>query len=104
MRLNERFKDIFPEGTFRVVPEDWKSQLKFSGLDQGLRIRSLRNPSKKMSKSDGDPAGFITLMEDPKSAVKKIMAASTDSEGVIRFNWKTQPGISNLLQMLALFQ
>jgi tryptophanyl-tRNA synthetase len=104
LRLNERFKDIFTDGVFPVVPSDWKSQLKFSGLGQGLRIRSLRNPTKKMSKSDGDPAGFIALLEDPKSAAKKIMAATTDSEGVIRFDWKTQPGITNLLQMLALLQ
>lgn len=104
LRVNERFKDVFPDGVFPVVPADWKAQLKFAGLDQGLRIRSLRNPSKKMSKSDTDPAGYIMLNEDPKTAAKKIMAATTDSEGVITFDWKTQPGISNLLQMLALLQ
>lgn len=104
LRLNERFKDILPDGVFPTVPLEWKKQLAFSSLDQGLRIRSLRNPAKKMSKSDEDSAGFITLLEDPQKAAKKIMAATTDSEGIIRFNWKTQPGISNLLQMLALLQ
>jgi tryptophanyl-tRNA synthetase len=104
LRLNERFRDVFPEGVFTTVPVDWKAQLKFSGLDQGLRIRSLRNPAKKMSKSDEDSAGFVTLMDDPKRAAKKIMAATTDSEGVVRFDWKRQPGVTNLLQMLALFQ
>lgn len=103
MRVNEKFKDVFPDGVFQTVPVDWKSQLTFSGLDQGLRVRSLRNPTKKMSKSDTDPAGFVLLNDDPKRAAKKIMAATTDSEGVIRFDWKTQPGITNLLQMLALF-
>ena len=102
LRVNEKFKDVFPEGVFTTVPSDWKTQLKFSGLDQGLRVRSLRNPTKKMSKSDTDPAGFVLLNDDPKRAAKKIMAATTDSEGVIRFDWKTQPGITNLLQMLAL--
>lgn len=104
LRLNERFKDVHPEGVFTTVPADWKAQLKFSGLNQGLRIRSLRNPAKKMSKSDEDSAGFVTLTEDPKRAAKKIMAATTDSEGVIRFDWKAQPGITNLLQILALLQ
>lgn len=104
LRINERFKDVFADGIFKVVPMDWKAQLKFSGLDQGLRIRSLRNPAKKMSKSDADSAGYISLMDEPRSAAKKIMAATTDSEGVIRFDWKNQPGITNLLQMLSLLQ
>jgi tryptophanyl-tRNA synthetase len=102
LRLNEKFKDVFPEGVFQTVPVEWKRQLKFSGLDQGLRIRSLRNPDKKMSKSDADPAGYVTLLDTPQRAAKKIMAATTDSEGVIRFDWGNQPGITNLLQMLAL--
>jgi tryptophanyl-tRNA synthetase len=104
LRMNERFKDVFPDGLFPVVPVDWKAQLRFSGLDQGLRIRSLRNPAKKMSKSDVDSAGYVTLLDDPKRASKKIMAATTDSDGVIRFDWKNQPGVTNLLQMLALLQ
>jgi tryptophanyl-tRNA synthetase len=102
LRLNEKFKDVFPEGVFQTVPVEWKRQLEFSGLDQGLRIRSLRNPDKKMSKSDADPAGYVTLLDTPQRAAKKIMAATTDSEGVIRFDWGNQPGITNLLQMLAL--
>lgn len=104
LRINERFKDVFPQGVFATVPVDWQSQLKFAGLNQGVRIRSLRNPHKKMSKSDDDAAGFIALSDDPKKAAKKIMAATTDSEAVIRFDWKAQPGITNLLQMLALLQ
>lgn len=104
MRINEKFKDRFHDGVFQTVPLDWEQQLKFSGLNKGLRIRSLRNPEKKMSKSDADPAGFITLLDDPKKAAKKIMAATTDSEGVIRFDWKRQPGVTNLQQILALLQ
>lgn len=104
LRLNERFKDVFSDGVFTTVPADWQAQLKFAGLNQGVRIRSLRNPAKKMSKSDEDTAGFITLSDDPKKAAKKIMAATTDSEAIIRFDWKRQPGITNLLHMLALLQ
>lgn len=104
LRLNEKFKNVFPDGVFKTVPLEWKTQLEFAGLNQGLRIRSLRNPRKKMSKSDADPAGFITLLDDPKAAAKKIMAATTDSEGIIRFDWAAQPGITNLLQILALMQ
>ncbi len=102
LRLNEKFKDIFPNGVFQTVPLEWNKQLSFSGLNQGLRIRSLRTPEKKMSKSDADPAGVITLNDDPKVAAKKIMSATTDSLGVIRFDWKKQPGVTNLMQILAM--
>ncbi len=102
LRINERFKDVFSDGVFQTVPVDWKKQLSFSGLNQGLRIRSLRNPDKKMSKSDSDAAGAVLLSDDPTKAAKKVMAATTDSLGVIRFDWKKQPGVTNLLQILAM--
>jgi len=104
IRINEKFKDVYPEGVFTTVPVYWKAQLEFSGLSKGLRIRSLKNPNNKMSKSDSDTTGFITLLDSPEKAYKKIMAATTDSKGVIRFDWYLQPGVTNLLQMLALFQ
>jgi tryptophanyl-tRNA synthetase len=78
------------------------SQVKFMGLDKGLRIRSLTEPSKKMSKSSTNEKSKISLNDDPKQAMKKIMSATTDSEGVIRFDMVNQPGISNLMQIEAL--
>jgi len=42
------------------------------------------------------------LADDPEVARKKIMSATTDSLGEINFNWETQPGITSLLQILAL--
>ncbi len=97
IRLNNKFdQELF------VVPEDWNKQLEFSQRDTGVRIRSLRNPEKKMSKSIDDPSGTIMLSDNPSEAAKKIMRAETDSLGEIRFDFKERPGISNLLQMLAL--
>ena len=55
-----------------------------------------------MSKSINDPAGTILLSDSPAEASKKVMSATTDSFGEIRFDYKERPGISNLLQMLAL--
>ncbi|MBB1567757.1 tryptophan--tRNA ligase, partial [Candidatus Saccharibacteria bacterium] len=40
--------------------------------------------------------------DTPAQARKKIMAATTDSLGVINFDWQRQPGITNLLQLLAI--
>ncbi|MGD8373893.1 MAG: tryptophan--tRNA ligase [Candidatus Woesebacteria bacterium] len=102
IRINNKFEDVFSDGVFKVIPENWDKQLEFSQRDRGVRIRSLRNPEKKMSKSVSDPAGTIGLLDDPKDAAKKIMSATTDSVGSINYDWQAQPGISNLIQILAL--
>lgn len=96
MRLNNRFGEIF------TVPYEWKKQLEFTGLDRGVRIRSLRNPEKKMSKSVEDPAGTIMLSDTPEEASSKIMSATTDSLGSINYDWDKQPGVTNLLEILTL--
>ncbi|MDB5161299.1 MAG: trpS [Candidatus Saccharibacteria bacterium] len=96
IRLNNRFGDLF------VVPEPADKQLSFSERDNQVRIRSLRTPEKKMSKSVEDPAGTILLKDKPEEAAAKVMAATTDSVGVINFDWEKQPGVTNLLQILAL--
>lgn len=95
-RMNNKFGELF------TVPENWKAQLEFASLDDGIRIRSLSNPDKKMSKSISDPRGTILLNDDPADAAKKVMSATTDSVGTIHFDWDAQPGITNLLQILAL--
>ena len=95
-RLNSKFGSIF------VIPEETKKQAEFFGQEAPLRIRSLRNPDKKMSKSISDPAGTILLIDNPAEAAKKVMSATTDSVGSINFDWQNQPGITNLLQILAL--
>ncbi len=98
IRINNKFeKDIF------VIPEPWDKQLKFADRDNGVRIRSLRNPEKKMSKSVEDPAGTILLSDSPNEAAKKIMGATTDSFEDIQYDYQKRPGISNLLDMLSLF-
>lgn len=95
-RFNNKFGDIF------VVPEDTKHQTSFIERDNGLRIRSLTDPQKKMSKSSADEKSKILLNDAPEVAAKKIMSATTDSVGSIHFDWDTQPGITSLLQILAL--
>ncbi|NBU33674.1 tryptophan--tRNA ligase [bacterium] len=96
IRLNNKFGDIF------IVPKDWKHQLQFSKRLEGARIRSLRNPSQKMSKSVSDPTGTILLTDTPEAAAKKVKSAETDSVGKINWDWNNQPGITNLLQIYEL--
>lgn len=95
-RFNNKFGDIF------TIPEATKAQTQFIQRDSGLRIRSLTDPTKKMSKSSTDEKSKILLIDNPDVASKKIMSATTDSLASIRFDWDNQPGITSLLQMLAL--
>ena len=96
IRMNNKFGGIF------TVPEDNAEQTEFAGRNEPVRIRSLRNPEKKMSKSVEDPAGIIMLGDDPEDAAQKVMSATTDSDGTINYDWQKQPGVTNLLQILAL--
>jgi len=95
-RMNRKFGDLF------IVPKPVIQQHQFFGKDQGLRIKDLVNPAKKMSKSDESGKGIIFLSDDPKSAHKKIMSATTDSIGKVQYDKENQPGISNLLEILTL--
>lgn len=97
-RINNKFGDIF------TVPEPVANQHKFFGNDQGLRIKDLIDPTKKMSKSDESDRGVIFLGDTPEAAAKKIMGATTDDKAEIHFDRINQPGISNLLEILALLQ
>lgn len=99
-RMNHKFHDVYPDNLF-VVPEATERQVAFAKRDKGIRIRSLANPEKKMSKSIKDPRGTILLSDEPAVAAKKVMSATTDSFGSVKFDWENQPGVTNLLQILA---
>lgn len=96
MRFNNRFGEIF------TVPAKTSEQVKFMEVENAIRIRDLLNPEKKMSKSTAAENSKIMLDDEPEKAAKKIMSATTDSLGKIKFDMFNQPGISNLLQIEAL--
>lgn len=95
-RMNNRFGELF------VVPDAVKDQHAFFGTEQGLRIKDLVDPSKKMSKSDETGKGVIFLIDTPDAARKKIMSATTDDRAQVNYDKTNQPGISNLLEILTL--
>lgn len=97
-RMNSRFGEIF------TLPKQVNDQHKFFQKDQGLRIKDLSDPSKKMSKSTESDKGVIFLNENVESAKKKIMSATTDSLNKVVYDPKNQPGISNLLEIYALIK
>ncbi|HJQ09344.1 MAG TPA: tryptophan--tRNA ligase [Candidatus Saccharimonadales bacterium] len=96
IRMNSQFGGLF------TVPLPVPKQHEFFGKDQGLRIRDLLEPLKKMSKSDETGKGVIFMSDTPEAATKKIMSATTDSFGEIKYDIKERPGVANLLQILAL--
>ncbi|MBQ7201782.1 tryptophan--tRNA ligase [Candidatus Saccharibacteria bacterium] len=96
IRFNNKFGEIF------TVPAKTEDQVKFMEVEKAIRIRDLLNPEKKMSKSTVAEGSKIMLDDDPAKAAKKIMSATTDSLGKIKFDMFNQPGISNLLQIEAL--
>ena len=97
-RFNRKYNEIF------TLPAEPKAQIEFmsTGGNDGIRIRDLQNPEKKMSKSNPAPNSKIMLSDEPTTAAKKIMSATTDSLGKIQYDMFNQPGISNLLQIEAL--
>ncbi len=85
-RINNKYKKTFvvPEGRF---------------LKEGARIMALDDPTKKMSKSAENIHSRISLLDEPSKIKKSIMKATTDSEGIIKFDIENKPGISNLLNI-----
>ena len=89
-RMNNRYGDTFvmPDGRF---------------LKEGAKIMALDDPTKKMSKSAENPLSRISLLDDDAKIKKAIMKATTDSEGVVKFDPENKPGISNLMTIYSVF-
>ena len=88
-KFNRMFGKTFPE------PQPLLSE-------EGDKIASLQEPTKKMSKTDNEKS-YISLYDTPESIKKKIMAAVTDTGKEIKYNPKKKPGISNLLVIYSKF-
>jgi tryptophanyl-tRNA synthetase len=88
-KFNRRFGETF------VLPKEKLPRT-------GSRIMSLSEPTKKMSKSDSNKAGSITLFDSPEEIRKKIKSAVTDTYKTIKYDKEKRPGISNLLTIYAI--
>lgn len=87
-RFNARYGETFtvPEG---IRPES------------AARIMDLAEPTAKMSKSSASAAGRIGLLDPPEAIRRTISRAVTDTLGVVRHDRVNQPGVTNLLEILA---
>ena len=86
-----RINNKYGENTF-VVPDG-----RF--LKTGARVMALDDPTSKMSKSAPNEKSRISLLDEDNKIKKAIMSATTDSEGIIRFDIENKPGVSNLLSI-----
>lgn len=68
-RFNQAYGDTF------VVPDGY-----IPAANEGAKIMSLQEPTKKMSKSDENPNAFITILDDKDTIVRKFKRAVTDSD------------------------
>lgn len=67
------------------------------------RVMSLRDASKKMSKSDPQEMSRIELSDPPDIIKSKIQKAVTDSEKHISYDPQSRPEMSNLINIYAEF-
>ena len=92
--IAERFNQIHP-GTF-TVPEPVISK-------HGMKIMSLAEPTKKMSKSDENPNAVVYILDDRDTIIRKFKRAVTDSGADVRFDPQEKPGVSNLMTVYSCF-
>ncbi|XP_041858588.1 tryptophan--tRNA ligase, mitochondrial [Melanotaenia boesemani] len=85
--FNHRFGNLFPEP--------------HALLSSTRKVKSLRDPSAKMSKSDPHTMATITITDSPDDIVFKIRRAVTDFTSEVTFDPETRPGVSNLVTIHA---
>lgn len=65
------------------------------------RVRDLADPGRKMEKSAGNGPGVVYVLDPPEVIRRKVRRAVTDTEGEVRYDPERQPGVANLLEILA---
>src|SRR5207244_6494133 len=88
LRFNHRYGDTF------VLPEALIRPL-------GAKIQDLQEPARKMSKSSDSPQGTLLVLDPPDVIRRKIRRAVTDPGTEVVFDPEGKPGVSNLVQILA---
>jgi tryptophanyl-tRNA synthetase len=87
-RFNGRFGETFkvPGGVFP---------------DEGARIKNLQEPERLMSTTRGAPQGVVRMIDPPDVVRKKFKTAVTDSGTEVRHDPDEKPGVSNLIEIMA---
>ena len=83
IRFNNIYGDVF------TVPDAYIPKA-------GARVKSLQDPTKKMSKSDDNVNAWVAILDSKDDIIRKFKRAVTDSDYEIRMS-EDKPGISNLI-------
>lgn len=83
IRFNNIYGDVF------TVPDAYIPKA-------GARVKSLQDPTKKMSKSDDNANAWVAILDNKDDIIRKFKRAVTDSDNEIRMS-EDKPGISNLI-------
>ena len=89
VRFNNSYSDTF------TVPEGYIQKT-------GMKIMSLAEPTKKMSKSDTNPNASVGILDSRDDIVRKFKRAVTDSDTVVRYA-EGKDGINNLMSIYSCF-
>ncbi|KAI9887760.1 MAG: Tryptophan--tRNA ligase, mitochondrial [Watsoniomyces obsoletus] len=87
--LASKFGDLFPSPKTLLAP--------------AKRVRSLRDPTVKMSKSQGHEMSRIMLTDTPSIIDSKIRGARTDMDSSVTYDPSQRPGVANLIELLSEF-
>ena len=87
--IAQRFNQV--HGDTFIVPEPYIAKT-------GAKVMSLQSPEKKMSKSDENPNGSISVLDDRDTIIRKFKRAVTDSEALIAYR-EGKDGINNLMSI-----
>lgn len=91
--IAERFNGVYGQ-TF-TVPEGFIPEM-------GKKISSLSDPTRKMSKSDENPNGYVALLDDRDTIIRKFKRAVTDSGSEVVFA-EGKDGVNNLINIYSCF-
>lgn len=84
-RFNQKYGELFK------VPDPYIPEV-------GARIKSLQDPTKKMSKSDENPNSCILILDEKDVIIRKFKRAVTDSDTCVRYG-EGKDGINNLMSI-----
>ncbi|PPK70177.1 tryptophan--tRNA ligase [Actinokineospora auranticolor] len=87
-RFNSTFGEVFTVPRAVMAPT-------------AARVMDLSDPTRKMSKSTQDSAGVVFLLDEPDLVRRKITRAVTDNEARLEYRPSSQPGLANVLEILA---
>ncbi|XP_053973243.1 tryptophan--tRNA ligase, mitochondrial isoform X1 [Hylaeus volcanicus] len=85
--FNKKFGDTFP------IPHSLIND------DASQRIKSLRDPLKKMSKSSLDSKSKIDIVDEPNRLLENIKKAVTDCTSEVTYEPEKRPGVANLISI-----